>query len=107
LPAATACRPVWLAANTTLDETLTAIKDLHQSLEARFPDLLTVIAPKEVVEAQQALSGLRAAGLEVALWSELSLVRCICSCSLSVALWFRIAARSCQGLVVYDQRMHS
>ena len=77
--AAIADRPVWLAANTSSDETVLVIPDLHGALKIRFPDLLTVVAPKDTAQALHRAANLRNQGLEVTLWSELAQVSvCVC-----------------------------
>ena len=69
--AAIADRPVWLAANTSSDETELVIPDLHGALQLRFPNLLTVIAPKDTAQALQGAAKLRSLGMKVTQWSEL------------------------------------
>ena len=71
--AARASRPVWLAANTTSDETVD-VAVLHHTLKARFSTLLTVMVPKEAALAKPTLAKLKAQGLQALLWSELSQV---------------------------------
>ncbi len=72
--AAKADRTVWLAANVSTDEVSASLLELHGALRARFSNLLTVIAPKDVAQAPQAAAKLTAQGLTVTLWSDISQV---------------------------------
>ncbi len=72
--AAKADRTVWLAANVSTDEVSASLLELHGALGARFSNLLTVIAPKDVAQAPRAAAEFTAQGLMVTLWSDISQV---------------------------------
>ncbi len=72
--AAKAERTVWLAANVSTDDVSASLLELHGALRARFSNLLTVIAPKDVAQAPQAAAEFTAQGLKVTLWSDISQV---------------------------------
>ncbi|KAL0040816.1 hypothetical protein WJX79_006404 [Trebouxia sp. C0005] len=72
LQEAKADRTVWLAANVSTDEVSASLLELHGALGARFSNLLTVIAPKDVAHAPRAAAEFTAQGLTVALWSDIS-----------------------------------
>ena len=61
-------RPLWLAASTHPGEEAIAGK-VHQALRARFPDLLTLIAPRHPDRGPAIADELSAAGLRIALRS--------------------------------------
>jgi len=65
LVAATAGRTVWLAASTHPGEEA-IIATAHRTLKARWPNLLTVIAPRHAERGEAIASELRAAGLSTA-----------------------------------------
>ncbi|HYV90070.1 MAG TPA: 3-deoxy-D-manno-octulosonic acid transferase [Candidatus Polarisedimenticolia bacterium] len=65
LVAATAGRTVWLAASTHTGEEA-IIATAHRTLKARWPNLLTVIAPRHAERGEAIASELRAAGLSTA-----------------------------------------
>ena len=65
---------MWLAASTSGPEVLGPLSGLHQALKARFANLLTVIALKEVSQAAQVVRALSARGFQVLLWSQLNKV---------------------------------
>ena len=67
-------RPALLAANTTLEESMVGVPELHRSLRETFRRFLTVIAPKDVVHAKQIHAKLQTQGLMPVLWSQLSQV---------------------------------
>ncbi|KAL0055535.1 hypothetical protein WJX82_001629 [Trebouxia sp. C0006] len=72
LQEAKAERTVWLAANVSTDDVSASLLELHGALRARFSNLLTVIAPKDVAQAPQAAAEFTAQGLKVTLWSDIS-----------------------------------
>ncbi|HEX3066145.1 MAG TPA: 3-deoxy-D-manno-octulosonic acid transferase, partial [Dongiaceae bacterium] len=65
LVAATAGRTVWLAASTHTGEEA-IIATAHRTLKARWPNLLTVIAPRHAERGEAIAGELRAAGLSTA-----------------------------------------
>jgi len=65
LVAATAGRTVWLAASTHPGEEA-IIATAHRTLKARWPNLLTVIAPRHAERGEAIAGELRAAGLSTA-----------------------------------------
>src|SRR5690606_32863171 len=58
-------RPVWLAASTHPGEEAIAAA-AHRRLKVRFPDLLTIIAPRHTPRAPEIIGALSAMGLRVA-----------------------------------------
>ncbi len=58
-------RPVWLAASTHPGEEAIAAA-AHRRLKVRFPDLLTIIAPRHAPRAPEIIGALSAMGLRVA-----------------------------------------
>jgi 3-deoxy-D-manno-octulosonic-acid transferase len=57
-------RPVWLAASTHPGEEL-QVAEAHRRLQARFPTLLTLVAPRHPARAEQIAPALAATGLSV------------------------------------------
>ena len=57
-------RPVWLAASTHEGEEL-LVAEAHRRLQARFPGLLTLLAPRHPARAEQIAPALAAVGLRV------------------------------------------
>ena len=58
-------RPVWIAASTHAGEEALAVR-VHQQLASRFPDLLTVLAPRHPQRGAEIVAAARAAGMDVA-----------------------------------------
>ena len=77
-------RPALLAANTTLEESVVGVPELHCRLRETFSSLLTVIAPKAVVHAKEIHAKLQTQGLMPILWSQLPQVT-FCHCFASFA----------------------
>ena len=69
LAAAIGSRPVWLAASTHTGEEALA-GEVHLALKTRFPNLLTIIAPRHPQRTPQIAAGLEAAGLRIGLRSQ-------------------------------------
>ena len=69
LAAAIGSRPVWLAASTHAGEEA-MVAAAHQALKARFPHLLTLIAPRHVGRAQGLAQMMQQVGLKVGLRSQ-------------------------------------
>ncbi len=65
LAAITAGRPVWLAASTHPGEEA-IIAAAHRTLRTRWPDLLTVIAPRHAERGEAIAGELAAAGFRIA-----------------------------------------
>jgi 3-deoxy-D-manno-octulosonic-acid transferase len=58
-------RPVWIAASTHAGEEALALR-VHKQLSAKFPDLLTVLAPRHPHRGPEIVAAARTAGFEVA-----------------------------------------
>lgn len=58
-------RPVWMAASTHPGEDVSAAR-VHAALKARFPDLLTLVAPRHPERGETAAAEIAALGLAVA-----------------------------------------
>ena len=69
LEAAIGARPVWIAASTHAGEEAMA-GEAHRLLAKRFPDLLTIIAPRHVARAEPTGRALAQTGLRVGLRSQ-------------------------------------
>ena len=72
-----------LVANSTLEESMGVVPELHSSMRGTFSSLLTVIAPKDISHAKQVHAKLQAQGLTPTLWSHVSQVT-LCTCFASV-----------------------